>query len=653
MYPNAGPPPYHSTLQICQGNEGKHSVRHQKRVEVRKSSTANFLNIRGEEGRGKRWIVSLLSHTEFQPPWSQHAGLRVYVLFFPANSRRSRPLVYRLCLPRETAWRRTSGREPSFHEEPRMTMPVVNLDTKPGSIACGGCGEKIQDRFFLHAVDRQWHSACLKCCECDVRLDCELTCFSKDGRIYCREDYYRRFAVQRCGRCHLGITAREMVMRARDSVFHLACFTCVTCDKALTTGDEFGMQGSAIYCRYHYETFMRSDGRYGAAMGTKPLPHSPYYHSPAGVSYRGRPRKRGDSDSYCSVPANSRAVQPARLLTESHGDRLSEDTLPQRDFDGGRDESARAEFLGNLARTVHGRTASPAKEMVFKVRMSPSLPQSLSEESSNAFICRVLAEAGSSDNENDLDLDGHGGATKTKRIRTSFKHHQLRTLKSYFAINHNPDSKDLQQLAQKTGLTKRVLQVWFQNARAKHRRNALRLSDDGRDSGSGVGMDVAVSASPTSLSGPISTSSSPTLPDLSPRTTEAFSALTNSPGPNVEEVVDDNRSSRVSLQKSVSFILTSQSVLGTHGARSMGTQQYLLVPVIIPIITTWRHAPEMIMSKVSRGRTNNHWTTQATEPAHKDFSPRKRRTSKADLAGVSGRRRRVLVYGAPVWCRGI
>lgn len=44
-------------------------------------------------------------------------------------------------------------------------------------------------------------------------------------------------------------------------------------------------------------------------------------------------------------------------------------------------------------------------------------------------------------------------------MRTSFKHHQLRTMKSYFAINHNPDAKDLKQLAQKTGLTKRVLQV--------------------------------------------------------------------------------------------------------------------------------------------------------------------------------------------------
>lgn len=66
-------------------------------------------------------------------------------------------------------------------------------------------------------------------------------------------------------------------------------------------------------------------------------------------------------------------------------------------------------------------------------------------------------------NENDgesMDRDSqYNSSQKTKRMRTSFKHHQLRTMKSYFAINHNPDAKDLKQLAQKTGLTKRVLQV--------------------------------------------------------------------------------------------------------------------------------------------------------------------------------------------------
>lgn len=65
-------------------------------------------------------------------------------------------------------------------------------------------------------------------------------------------------------------------------------------------------------------------------------------------------------------------------------------------------------------------------------------------------------------------LDGHGlGQAKTKRARTSFKHHQLRIMKAHFQINQNPDSRELKMLSQKTGLDKKVLQVsqgsqqWF------------------------------------------------------------------------------------------------------------------------------------------------------------------------------------------------
>ena len=74
-------------------------------------------------------------------------------------------------------------------------------------------------------------------------------------------------------------------------------------------------------------------------------------------------------------------------------------------------------------------------------------------------------------NSGNMDLSSYDGSqsprsggamtpnSRNKRMRTSFKHHQLRTMKSYFAINQNPDAKDLKQLAQKTGLSKRVLQV--------------------------------------------------------------------------------------------------------------------------------------------------------------------------------------------------
>lgn len=67
-------------------------------------------------------------------------------------------------------------------------MPPLSPE-KPA--LCAGCGGKISDRYYLLAVDKQWHLRCLKCCECKLALESELTCFAKDGSIYCKEDYYR------------------------------------------------------------------------------------------------------------------------------------------------------------------------------------------------------------------------------------------------------------------------------------------------------------------------------------------------------------------------------------------------------------------------------------------------------------------------------
>ena len=69
-------------------------------------------------------------------------------------------------------------------------MPMsTNSDDLPG--VCAGCGGRIVDRYYLLAVDKQWHVSCLKCSDCKYRLDSELTCFARDGLIYCKEDYYR------------------------------------------------------------------------------------------------------------------------------------------------------------------------------------------------------------------------------------------------------------------------------------------------------------------------------------------------------------------------------------------------------------------------------------------------------------------------------
>ncbi|NWW85626.1 LHX2 protein, partial [Rhynochetos jubatus] len=272
-----------------------------------------------------------------------------------------------------------------------------------------------------------------------------------------------RFSVQRCARCHLGISASEMVMRARDLVYHLNCFTCTTCNKMLTTGDHFGMKDNLVYCRLHFETLIQGEYQVhfnhsdvaagkGPALGagsanTLGLP----YYNGVGTVQKGRPRKRKSPGPGADLAAYNAALS----CNENDGDHLDRDQ----------------QYPSNQ---------------------------------------------------------------KTKRMRTSFKHHQLRTMKSYFAINHNPDAKDLKQLAQKTGLTKRVLQVWFQNARAKFRRNLLRQENTGVDKTSDSTLQAGTPSGPASeiSNASMSPSSTPTtLTDLTnPTMPTVTSVLTSVPG---------------------------------------------------------------------------------------------------------------------------
>ena len=72
----------------------------------------------------------------------------------------------------------------------KMEEPSETIKTSQ-SVVCAGCCIRITDRFYLMAVDKAWHSDCLRCEECRRPLDSALSCFARQSRIYCREDYYR------------------------------------------------------------------------------------------------------------------------------------------------------------------------------------------------------------------------------------------------------------------------------------------------------------------------------------------------------------------------------------------------------------------------------------------------------------------------------
>ncbi|XP_055541150.1 LIM domain transcription factor LMO4.1 isoform X2 [Wyeomyia smithii] len=120
---------------------------------------------------------------------------------------------------------------------------------------CAGCGKHIQDRFLLRALDLLWHEDCLKCGCCDCRLgEVGSTLYTKGNLMLCKRDYLRLFGnTGFCAACNKVIPAFEMVMRARNNVYHLECFACQQCNHRFCVGDKFYLCENKILCEYDYE----------------------------------------------------------------------------------------------------------------------------------------------------------------------------------------------------------------------------------------------------------------------------------------------------------------------------------------------------------------------------------------------------------------
>ncbi|GAB6022631.1 hypothetical protein CHUAL_006726 [Chamberlinius hualienensis] len=211
-----------------------------------------------------------------------------------------------------------------------VTVAIIKTETE----ACCSCGQLISDRYLLKVNGRSWHAKCLRCCMCQTALDRQPSCFVKEDGVYCKADYVRQFGTK-CAKCSRTISASDWVRRAREHVYHLACFACDSCKRQLSTGEEFALQDNRVLCKTHY---------------------------------------------------------------------------------------------------------------------------------------MELLDGGPNSNDENTDHDGQQ-RTKSKRVRTTFTDEQLQVLQANFSLDSNPDGQDLERIAQITGLSKRVTQVWFQNSRARQKKH--------------------------------------------------------------------------------------------------------------------------------------------------------------------------------------
>lgn len=101
--------------------------------------------------------------------------------------------------------------------------------------------------------------------------------------------FTRMFSLKRCARCQGGIGACDLVMRAKDLVYHVECFACYACGVALCRGDYYGVRDGAVFCRPDYERLKNRDMTCDLEPMCSP-PREAGHHWPS--AHKGRPRKK-------------------------------------------------------------------------------------------------------------------------------------------------------------------------------------------------------------------------------------------------------------------------------------------------------------------------------------------------------------------------
>ncbi|CAD5228090.1 unnamed protein product [Bursaphelenchus okinawaensis] len=118
--------------------------------------------------------------------------------------------------------------------------------------SCLECNEPIRDRFLFKVLENSYHETCLKCADCQISF--QHSCYARNGRIFCRQHFFRRFGPK-CSKCHELIQEHDLIRKANSHVYHADCFKCVVCENELNTGEQFYLipMDGRLVCRTDYE----------------------------------------------------------------------------------------------------------------------------------------------------------------------------------------------------------------------------------------------------------------------------------------------------------------------------------------------------------------------------------------------------------------
>ncbi|KER21586.1 hypothetical protein T265_10123 [Opisthorchis viverrini] len=374
-------------------------------------------------------------------------------------------------------------------------------------MCCAGCTKPIWDRFLASIDGETWHEDCVKCsiCYCTLTSSCHI----RDGKLYCKYDYLRCFGIQ-CVGCDqpifpnqsmlhipagpLEITQTDISINSPSDLskpvssmnseqqttsvkqnslhFHELCFACCECGRILCPGELHTMRGSLPLCLPDSQRQFRSHSSTCPGCSTCTMDYELGYLGQKGV------QPEAPNPEHIGLSATSESLQCFHLGFMSLVNLMK--PSDQQEFSEGY-------FLENRRCAISSQVSS--------------------DESSKGS-----PERAEEDELFDLDSDS-GSGKNSKRPRTILTSSQRRRFKSVFEMNPKPARKLRETLASETGLNIRVVQVWFQNQRAKMKKLARRQAQESlhqmnrranqcrvlsrESSQSNIGFTCEVAASPT------------------------------------------------------------------------------------------------------------------------------------------------------------
>ncbi|CBY14034.1 unnamed protein product [Oikopleura dioica] len=297
---------------------------------------------------------------------------------------------------------------------------------------CFACRESLTAMENVSTISGYtFHNECLNCSNCSAGLG--ERCYLKGTKLYCKNDYESVRSL--CDACKEVITQGDYIMKTESSVFHWSCFKCTICSTKLESGERYSIDyPSSIVC---FNCMQKRSAETSEVTTVTEIKNENISASESQIH------------NHSNNHASSKLLKTESSASETSG------------------YQSIVSPMGSWSTMLSGENSHSAKTEMDNTHSNggdsnSNANDSLSDSSSEARL--VL----------DTDRKNLGAA---KRPRTILNQAQRRRFKEAFETTPKPCRKVREKLAEETGLSQRVVQVWFQNQRAKVKKIAKRNTD--------------------------------------------------------------------------------------------------------------------------------------------------------------------------------